>query len=56
MLCDLVELVGPGMDDRMLVDVVDSAQDSPLELVFRGDADMPKHRAGQLGEEASRAP
>jgi len=36
----------------MLVDVVDGGQDSLLEFVRGGDADMSEHGAGELGEEA----
>src|SRR5580704_12769945 len=43
-LCGLIELVGPGVDDRMLIDVVDSR----LELVFlrrHGYGEAPSGRA-----------
>ena len=47
-----MEFVGPGVDDGVLVDVVDGGDDTLLELLYGGDANVAQHRAGELGEEA----
>src|SRR5712691_4212973 len=47
-----VELVGPSVDDRMLVEVFDGGHDTVLEFYFGCDADMAQDGEGQLGEEA----
>ena len=36
----------------MSVDVVDGGDDAVLEFLLGGDADVPEHRASELGEEA----
>src|SRR5215472_2263493 len=48
----IVDFVAPTVEDRFAIEVVDKGQQALLEFVFRGDADMPKHRAHQLGKEA----
>src|SRR5512145_695465 len=48
----LLKLVGPGVDDRVLVEVVHGCHDAVLELFFGGDPDVTQHRAGEFGEEA----
>src|SRR3954447_21973865 len=48
----LGKFVGPGMDDRMAVDVVDASHDARLQLVFGGYTDVAQHGASKLGEEA----
>jgi len=40
------------VDDGMLVDVVDGSQDSLLQFLFGGDADVPQDRTGKLGKDA----
>src|SRR5579862_6366549 len=48
----LGEFIGPGVDDRMAIDVIDTGDDALLEFVFRGDADVAQDGSGELGEEA----
>ena len=48
----LFKLVGPGVDDGVLVEVIHGSHDAVLELLFGCDADVAQHRAGDLGEEA----
>ena len=48
----LLCLVGLGVDDGMLVDVVHGGHDAVLEFLFGGDADVAQDGAGELGEEA----
>ena len=48
----LGEFVGPGVDDRMAIDVVDTGHDAVLEFVFRCHPDMAQDRASKFGEEA----
>ena len=40
------------MDDGVSIEVIDGGDDAILEFLFRCDADMAQHRAGELGEEA----
>ena len=40
------------MDDRIAVVVIDGSEDSILQFLFRGDADVTQHGARHLGEEA----
>ena len=47
-----VEFVGPGVDDRIAVEVTDGDQDSIPELLFGRDTDVTQPGARQLGEEA----
>ena len=44
--------MAPGMDDGMLVEVVDGGHDAFLEFLLGGDGDMAEDGAGELGEEA----
>jgi hypothetical protein len=48
----IVDLVAPTVEDRFAIEVVDKGHQAVSEFVFRGDADLPKHRARQLGKEA----
>src|SRR5262249_10040957 len=50
--CGLVELVGPCVNDRIVVEVVHGGHKAVLELLFGGDADMAQNRTGDLREEA----
>jgi hypothetical protein len=45
-------LVGPSVDDWMMIDVVDAGHDALLEFVFRRDQDVAQDGAGELAEEA----
>jgi hypothetical protein len=47
-----VEPVGPGVNDRFLIEVVHGGHDTILEFLFGFDADVAQHRASELGEEA----
>jgi len=47
-----IELVGPLVDDRFLVEIVDVSHDAVLELLLGGDADVAQHGACHLREEA----
>ena len=47
-----VELIGPGVNDRFLIEVVHGGHDTILEFLFGFDADVAQHRASELGEEA----
>ena len=47
----LVELIGPGVNHRMLVDIIHGSHDAILEFVFARDANVTQDRAGQLGKE-----
>jgi hypothetical protein len=48
----LVELVGPGMNDGIVVEVVYGGYEALFEFLFGDDADVAQDRAGELGEEA----
>jgi hypothetical protein len=48
----VVKFVGPCVDDRLLVDVIDGGQDALREFLFGDDAYVAEHGAGELGEEA----
>jgi len=47
-----VEPVGPGVNDRFLIEVIHSGRETVLEFLFGFDADVTQHRASELGEEA----
>ncbi len=47
----VVELVGPRVDDWILIEEVHGGHDAVLKFLL-GDTDMAQHRAGELGEEA----
>src|SRR6202165_5855273 len=51
-LCGLVELIGPCVDDRMSVDIVEGGHDAVLECLLGLDAYAAQDGAGELGEEA----
>src|ERR1700731_3701856 len=48
----LGELVGPCVDDRVAINVLDTSRDALLELLFRSHPYVAQNRAGELGEEA----
>src|SRR5207237_5317916 len=48
----LVELVRPGVNNGVLVEVVDGGHEAVLEFLFGGDPDVTQDRAGELGKEA----
>ena len=48
----LFKLVGPSVDDRVLVEVIHGSHDAVLEFLFGCDTDVAQHRACELGEEA----
>ena len=50
--CSLVELVGPCVNDRIAVEIIDRGHEAILELVLGCDADVAQDGAGELGEEA----
>ncbi len=39
------------MNDRVVVEVVDCGQETVIQLLLGGDADMAQDRTGKLGEE-----
>ena len=41
----------PSVDDRVAVEIMDELHDALFQLVFRADADVAKHGAGDFGEE-----
>ena len=47
-----MESVGPGVDGRIVVEIVDCGQYSILEFLFGRDADVTQDGALELGEEA----
>ena len=51
-----VEPVGPGVNDRFLIEVIHSGRETVLEFLFGFDADVTQHRASELGEEALEQP
>ena len=51
-----VELVGPGVNDRFVIEVIHSGHETILEFLFGFDADVTQHRASELGEEALEQP
>jgi hypothetical protein len=46
-----VELVGPAVNDRFLIEVVDGGHETILEFLFGFDANVTQHRASEFGEE-----
>ena len=40
------------MNDRFLIEVIHGGHETILEFLFRFDADVTRHRASELGEEA----
>src|SRR3977135_1129594 len=46
------ELIGPGVDDRMAIDVVDGGHTASLKFVLSSHSDVTQDGAGKLGEEA----
>ena len=48
----LVDLVGPGMNNRFGIDVLEIGEDARLEFSFRCDANVAEYRARHLREEA----
>jgi hypothetical protein len=48
----LGELVGPCVDDRTAIDILDAGHDALLELFLGRHSDVTQDRAGKLGEEA----
>ena len=47
-----VEPIGPGVNDRFLIEVIHGGHETILEFLFGFDADVTQHRASELGEEA----
>ena len=48
----LFELVGPSVNDRVVVEVIDGSHDAVFEFLFGCDADVAQDGARELGEEA----
>ena len=48
----LVELIGPGVNDGLLIEIVHSSDDPILEFLFGRDADVAEDGAGKFREEA----
>ena len=48
----LGELVGPGVDDWMPIDIVDTGHDALFELVLRCNPDVAQDRPREFGEKA----
>src|SRR5579863_6551359 len=48
----LVELIGPGVDDWLLIKEIHGGHDAILEFLFGCDADMTQDGAGEFGKEA----
>ena len=47
-----VELVGPCLNDAIAVEFIHGGHDAVLEFLLGCDADVARHRASELGEEA----
>ena len=50
---DLTEFVGPSVDDRILVEVVDGGHEAALEFLLGGDTDVAQDGAGELEKKPS---
>src|SRR6516164_5459868 len=50
--CCVSDLVAPGVDDWLAIDIVDEGHQAFLEFVFGADTDVAQCRACQLGKEA----
>ena len=48
----LVELIGPGVNDGLLIEIVHGSHDPILEFLFGRDADVAEDGAGKFREEA----
>ena len=48
----MVKLVGPGVNDGIVIELIHGRHDAVLEFLLGCDADVAHHRAGKLGEEA----
>jgi len=48
---DSVELIGPGVSHRMLVDIIHGSHDVILEFLFGREANVAQDRASELGKE-----
>ena len=46
-----IELVGPCVDDQILVEVIHGSHEAILKFLFGCDADVAQHRTSELGEE-----
>ena len=51
--CCVSDLLAPGVDDWLAIDIVDEGHQAFLEFVFGADADVTQCRACQLGKEPS---
>ena len=45
-------MIGPGVNDGVLVEVIDGGHETILEFLLGRNADVAEHRTGELGEEA----
>ena len=54
LLCGLlvIDFVGPLVDDRLLVQIIEVGHDAVLEFLFGGDSDVAQHGARHLRKEA----
>lgn len=49
--CDVADIVGPGMDDGLIIEVIEVGEDPAFQFAFGCDVNMPEHRARHFGAE-----
>src|ERR1700738_1274341 len=51
-LIDMIQLIGPSVDDGIAIEFIHGGDDAVLEFLFGCDADVAQDGAGELGKEA----